>query len=224
MPYNNTYNHDVTANLRRIDQNYINRVNSISDTNRFAVASPLESAVAKYPNHIEGGSGHAAATIQDLGYDPTKGATAVPRRGARSRRSAPEMALVPSDAVAEGLMMGGAHGDMPATGCGVSGGGVSGGNRKRTRRGGALLTDQDAAHMQGQPPETITAKITQQAAPHKDQPVGERAVPRIIGSGVSGGAASRSARNDLVREVMRKHGLSMPAASKYIKEHNLYRR
>lgn len=138
MPYNNTYNHDVTANLRRIDQNYINRVNSISDTNRFAVASPLESAVAKYPNHIEGGSGHAAATIQDLGYDPTKGATAVPRRGARSRRSAPETALVPSDAVAEGLMMGGALGDMPATGCGVSGG------RRRYLRGRCLRRQPEA--------------------------------------------------------------------------------
>ena len=43
---------------------------------------------------------------------------------------------------------------------------------------------------------------------------------RAIGSGVSGGG--RSKRNTIVREVMHKHGLTLPQASKYVKEHNLY--
>ena len=43
---------------------------------------------------------------------------------------------------------------------------------------------------------------------------------RAVGSGVSGGG--RSKRNTIVREVMQKHGLTLPAASKYVKEHNLY--
>ena len=238
MPYKNAYNKNIAADLRQIDQNYVNRVNSISDTNRFAVTSQLESAVAKYPDHVEGGSGYAAATIQDLGYEPTQGATSATRRS-RARRQAAAKPEVPSDVVGEGLEAGGVSGGGVSgggvSGGGVSGGGVSGGGRKRSRKsagivGGALLTDKDAMYMQGQPPDTIAAKITLQAAPHKDQPIGERSVPRIIGSGVSGGgssgggnAGSRSARNHLVREVMQKHGLSLPAASKYIKEHNLYK-
>ena len=236
MPYKNAYNKNIAADLRQIDLNYVNRVNSISDTNRFAVTSQLESAVAKYPDHVEGGSGYAAATIQDLGYEPTQGATSATRRS-RARRQAAAEPEVPSDVVGEGLEAGGVSGG------GVSGGGVSGGGRKRSCKsagivGGALLTDKDAMYMQGQPPDTIAAKITLQAAPHKDQPIGERSVPKIIGSGVSrmigsgvsgggssggGNAGSRSARNHLVREVMQKQGLSLPAASKYIKEHNIYK-
>ena len=43
---------------------------------------------------------------------------------------------------------------------------------------------------------------------------------RVVGSGVSGGAA-RSKRSAIVCDVMKKHGLSLPAASKFVKEHNL---
>ena len=43
---------------------------------------------------------------------------------------------------------------------------------------------------------------------------------RAVGSGVSGGG--RSKRNITVRDVMKEQGLSLPAASKYVKEHNLY--
>ena len=39
---------------------------------------------------------------------------------------------------------------------------------------------------------------------------------RAVGSGASGGG--RTTRNVLVRDVMKKHGLSLPAASKYVKE------
>ena len=44
---------------------------------------------------------------------------------------------------------------------------------------------------------------------------------RAVGSGVSGGGG-RSQRNAIVREVAQKHGLSLPQASKYVKENNLY--
>ena len=44
---------------------------------------------------------------------------------------------------------------------------------------------------------------------------------RAVGSGVSGGAA-RNKRNAIVNDVMKKHGLSLPAASKFVQEHNLY--
>ena len=38
---------------------------------------------------------------------------------------------------------------------------------------------------------------------------------RAVGSGVSGGG--RSKRNNIVRDVMQKHGLTLPAARKYVK-------
>ena len=41
-----------------------------------------------------------------------------------------------------------------------------------------------------------------------------------VGSGVSGGGTIK--RNAIVREVMQKHGLSLPAASKGVQYHNLY--
>ena len=58
--------------------------------------------------------------------------------------------------------------------------------------------------MEGQPADTILAKETLKA------------------EGMAGAGKGRSKRNEIVREVMKKHNLSLPAASKYVKEHNLY--
>jgi protein-tyrosine-phosphatase len=63
--------------------------------------------------------------------------------------------------------------------------------------------------MQGQPPETVRAKET------------IKAEGMAVGSG-GGAKGGRSKRNEVVREVMKKHGLSLPQASKFVKEHNLY--
>ena len=91
---------------------------------------------------------------------------------------------------------------------------VEGGKRTRKKKGAgvsgrALLSLKDLDKMHGQPEPTVQAKVTVKAE-------GGRAV----GSGVSGGA--RGKRNAIVKEVMKKHGLSLPAASKYVKEHKLY--
>ena len=77
--------------------------------------------------------------------------------------------------------------------------------------GGALLTLKDLDKMHGQPPDAMRAKVTVKA----------EGMDRAVGSGVSGGGG-RSQRNTIVREVMQKHGLSLPQASKYVKENNLY--
>ena len=100
---------------------------------------------------------------------------------------------------------------------GVSGGGTTAaGKPKRSRKkkgegvsGGALLTLKDLGAMHGQPEPTIQAKVAVKAEGRG-----------TVGSGVSGGA--RGKRNAIVKEVMKKHGLSLPAASKYVKEHKLY--
>ena len=102
---------------------------------------------------------------------------------------------------------------------GVLAAGASAGVAKRTRHkkgegasGGALLSLKDLDKMHGQPPQDMRAKVTVKAEGEHD---------RAVGSGVSGGAA-RSNRNAIVRDVMKKHGLSLPAASKFVKAHNLY--
>ena len=95
--------------------------------------------------------------------------------------------------------------------------GVVVGGAKRTRReqgvgvsGGALLSLRDLDKMHGQPPPDRRSQVTVKA---EGEPV------RAVGSGVSGGGG-RSARNTIVKDVFRKHGLSLPAAR--VKEHTMY--
>jgi hypothetical protein len=111
----------------------------------------------------------------------------------------------------------------------VSGGGTSGGGVS----GGALLTLNDMYKMQGQPPPGRRKKVAPTASPHKDQPIPQPATGPILngamgagvsGGGVSGGGRGSSARNQLVRQIMKEKGLSLPQASKHIKENNLYSR
>ena len=104
MPYANDYNRSVSQQLRTIDQNHINRIQSISETNPFDVMSRLE-ATALVNQNIHGGSGYSAATVQDLGFEPTMGATPA-ATGGRMRRTRAQRDLI---------------------GSGTSGGGVSGG-------------------------------------------------------------------------------------------------
>ena len=111
------------------------------------------------------------------------------------------------------------------------------------------MTDKDAsAILRPQPPPGLEARITLQASPHKDQPVpqasnGPTLVGPLAGAGISGGGTSgggvsgggtsgggvsggkrSSARNDLVRQIMQEKGMSLPQASKYIKENNLFQK
>ena len=60
--------------------------------------------------------------------------------------------------------------------------------------------------MRGQPEPTIQAKVTVKAE----------------GSDRAVGGGSRGKRIAIVKEVMKKHGLSLIEASKYVKEHKLY--
>ena len=99
--------------LRNIDQNHINRIQAISETNQFDVRSPLE-ATALVNEHIHGGSGYSAATVMDMGFEPTAGAT--PATGGRIRRKRTNANLAGS-----GTSGGGVSGGVVASGSGVSG-------------------------------------------------------------------------------------------------------
>ena len=215
MPYLNAYNMQIAQQLRNIDQNHINRIQAISETNEFDVRSPLE-ATALVNDNIHGGSGYSAATVMDMGFEPTAGAT--PATGGRIRRKRATNNISGSGTSGGGVSGGGTSGG------GTSGGGVS---------GGALLTLNDMYKMQGQPPPGRRKKVAPTASPHKDQPIPQPATGPILngamgagvsGGGVSGGGRGSSARNQLVRQIMKEKGLSLPQASKHIKENNLYSR
>ncbi len=76
--------------------------------------------------------------------------------------------------------------------------------------GGALLSLKDLGAVHGQPEPTTQAKVTVKA----------EGADRKVGEGMSGGL--RRKRIEIIKEVMKKHKLPPPAASKYVKEHKLY--
>lgn len=230
MPYNNAYNQNIAHQVRNIDQNNVNRINAISETNSYDVVSPMEHTTLHNPN-ITGGSGFAAATVQDLGYQPTMGAT---QKGG-GRRSKSSRSLEAKGTMEGGVATnGGQPPPVPAVAEVVK---IAKERAKKIKAppnqtenlaGGALLTLQDLDKMHGQPPEGRRKYRSPQAG------VGEvrGTPPPQLGGGsanppIQGGAAvTRGAnpRNNLIREVMSKHKLTLPAASKYIKEHGLYKK
>ncbi len=82
--------------------------------------------------------------------------------------------------------------------------------------GGALLSLKDLGAMHGQPADSIRAKRAPTAKPDTAKAMSGAGVDRMVGDG------KRGKRSDIVKEVMKKHGLTLPAASKYVKEHKLY--
>ena len=75
MPYNNQYNSNVAQVVRSYSQKHINRENAVNDfSTSYEIPSKVEASVLKEPK-VHGGSGFAAATVQDLGFEPTLGAT-----------------------------------------------------------------------------------------------------------------------------------------------------
>jgi len=233
MPYNNQYNQNVAQAVRGYSQQHINRENAINDfTTNYEIPSQVESAVMRYPE-VHGGSGFAAATVQDLGFEPTMGAT-VP---ARVNKKVIE--------VGEGLSAAGVSAaGMSAAGVCAAGTsaaakpkkatrktlqvpipdapvaeGVSAGKRPRKKKGGALLSLKDLDAMKGQPPDTIRATVAPTSRPEAAAAAAALG-SGAVGEGMVGGLRRR--RIEIVKEVMKKHKLSLPAASKYVKEHKLY--
>jgi len=228
MPYNNQYNSNVAQVVRGYSQKHINRENAVNDfSTSYEIPSMVEASVLRNPE-VHGGSGFGAATVQDLGFEPTLGATSgegVPKRvrnkmievgeglsaagvsaagvsaGAKPKRAPKKNLQVPVPEAIETVAEGVSAGSKPKRTRKKKGEGVS---------GGALLSLKDLGAMHGQPEPTIQAKFTVKA----------EGADRTVGEGMSGGL--RRKRIEIVKEVMKKHKLSLPAASKYVKEHKLY--
>ena len=232
MPYNNQYNQAVAGAVRGYSQQHIDREHAINDfTTNYEIPSQLESAVMRHPE-VHGGSGFGAATVQDLGFEPTLGATSgegVPRRARKKVIEVGEglsaagvsaagmtAAAKPKRATRKSIQVP-TH-DVPAV---VAEGVSAGAKPKQTRKkkgegvsGGALLSLKDLDAMKGQPPDSIRATVALTSRP--EAAVGSS----VIGEGMVGGLRRR--RIEIAKEVMKKHKPSLPAASKYVKEHKLY--
>ena len=228
MPYNNQYNSNVAQIVRGYSQKHINRENAVNDfSTSYEIPSMVEASVLKNPE-VHGGSGFGAATVQDLGFEPTLGATSgegVPKRVRKKMIEVGE-GLSAAGVSAAGVSAAGKPKRAPKKNLQVPvpeaietvAEGVSAGSKpKRTRKkkgdgvsGGALLSLKDLGAMHGQPEPTIQAKVTVKA----------EGTNRTVGEGMSGGLRRR--RIEIVKEVMKKHKLLLPAASKYVKEHKLY--
>jgi hypothetical protein len=140
-----------------MSQKHINREKEINDfATNYEIPSQVESSVMRYPE-VHGGSGYAAATVADLGFEPTLGATSSDVKPSRARRKTIE--------VGEGLSAAGVSA-AGVSAAGASAGGVSAGaTTKRTRRkkgegasGGALLSLKGLGKMHGQPPQQMQSK------------------------------------------------------------------
>ena len=158
MPYDNAYNGAVAGKVRKINQARVSTENVINDNLQpnDPVTSQVESMALKHPE-VEGGGGYAAATLGDMGFEPTLGAdgSAKPKK-ARKKKG-------------EGIAGAGLGAGLAAAGlaaAGASGAGASGGKKRCKKDGGALLSLQDIVKMHGQPPLEMNAKMPVQAKPH----------------------------------------------------------
>ena len=118
------------------------------------------------------------------------------------------------------------------SGTGVSAAGVSAAGRRKKNGAGVTGGDLSLLHyneLKGQPAFTApaNAKRTVSTVEPSARPVSKLSTHDDMQAAYVAGARHTrkpNARNDLVRKVMREHSLSLPAASKYVKEHNLYKR
>ena len=148
MPHTNACNAQVAQQVRHMSQSHVNREKEMNDfATNYEIPSQVESSAMRYPE-VHGGNGYAAATVADLGYEPTMGATSSDVKPSRARRKTIE--------VGEGLSAVGVSAAGVST-AGDSAGGVSTGAAKRTRRkkgegasGGALLSLNGLGNMHGE--------------------------------------------------------------------------
>ena len=69
-----------------MSQSHVNREQEITDfATNYETPSQVESSVMRYPE-VHGGSGYAAATVADLGYEPTMGAKSSDVKPTRTRK------------------------------------------------------------------------------------------------------------------------------------------
>lgn len=239
MPYNNEYNQSIAAQLQNLYANHIQHENAANDnTRQNDVMDPLEGMALRH-EEVKGGSGTAAATLHDLGFEQMNGATGTepemkPKRKytRRTMKVAVPSAMAPTqDAAAGGadgggVSAGGVSGGNGELGCGVSAGSEEVGGKKRSRKakakgGGFLDTVKDIADTVGSVGKAVApfAPLLLAAGEPKEEEKND--APQE-----EGGAKKRrhNPRHEIVRQIMKDKGLSLIDASKHVKAHGLYKK
>jgi len=246
MPYNNAYNQTIAAQLQNLYANHIHHENAVNNnTRQNDVMDPLEGVALRH-EEVKGGSGTAAATLHDLGFEQMNGATGTEPEAKPKRKYVRKSmkVAVPSAMASEPSATA-----PSADGGGVSAGGVSGGGVSA----GAVSNGDDA-----------TAREVGGSAPRPKKPrkakgagfldtvkniadtvgsVGKAVAPfapLLLAAGEpkteandeapkeeEGGAKKKkrhNPRHEIVKHVMKEKGLSLIDASKHVKEHGLYKK
>ena len=241
MPYNNEYNQSIAAQLQNLYANHIQHENAANDnTRQNDVMDPLEGMALRH-EEVKGGSGTAAATLHDLGFEQMNGATGTepemkPKRKytRRTMKVAVPSAMAPTqDAAAGGadgggVSAGGVSGGNGELGYGVSAGSEEVGGKKRSRKakakgGGFLDTVKDIADTVGSVGKAVApfAPLLLAAGAPSDTQGEKSDAPQE-----EGGAKKRrhNPRHEIVRQIMKDKGLSLIDASKHVKAHGLYKK
>ena len=247
MPYNNEYNQSIAAQLQKLYANHIQHENAANDnTRQNDVMDPLEGMALRH-EEVKGGSGTAAATLHDLGFEQMNGATGTepeikPKRKYTRRTmkvAVPSAMASEPSATAGGVSAGGVSaggvsgGGMSAggdeVGCGVSAGSEKeeGGDKKKKPRkakakgGGFLDTVKDIADTVGSVGKAVAPFAPLLLAAGEPKEGEKNDAPQE-----EGGAKKRkhNPRHEIVRQIMKDKGLSLIDASKHVKEHGLYKK
>ena len=226
MPYNNAYNQSIAAQNQNLYKKKIAYQNACDENTRTNdVMSPLE-GVAMREQSVSGGSGTAAATLHDLGYEQMNGVTgsggeppAVKKRS-YNRKPKPEVVALPTADANQNISAhaGGVSGGGVSAGS-ADGGGVSGGSIARAIGSGVSAGAKRGRKKQ----QEAEAKVVAAVPPEQAVEVvgGSHTTPAAAGSGKPKRTNARAA---VVGRIMKEKGMKMAEASKYVSEHGLYKK
>ena len=251
MPYKNAYNQGIAAKLQNLYKNHIQHENATNDNVRQNdVMDPLEGMALRH-EEVHGGSGTAAATLQDLGNEQMNGTTGTDAEPKPKRKyikktmavAVPSAMATEPSATAGGVSAGGVSAG------GVSGGGETGGTLNNFEAARELIkqlggsAEIGGAKKRARKPKEKTGGDFGSTVRDIADTVGSvgKAVmpfaPLLLGldepkeelkedSKEEGGAKKRktNARAEVVRQIMKEKGLNLIDASKHVKEHGLYKK
>ena len=237
--YDNEYNRGVRNKLSQLNRKVIDHENQISNSNEaeHKITTRLEGMCMRKKN-VHGGSGYAAATLDDRGYkeDATHGAgvsaagvsaagvSAAGVSGAGGVRPIGSGSRSRKKKTGNGIMD--TIGDVIHTIAPLAPLLLAAGKKPRAKKTAAGITGGDLSllrynELKGQPALTAPAQ--------KKETVPSNAVSRqkrmtvrenMPGSYVAGAAPRKpNARNEIVKKIMKEQGLNLPNASKFVKEH-----
>ena len=234
--YDNEYSRGIRSKLSQLNRKVIDHENHISNSNEgeHKITTRLEGMCIRKKN-VHGGSGYAAATLDDRGYkdDSTHGAgisaagvsaagvsgAGVPIGSGRRRKKK----------TGEGIMD--TIGDVIHTVAPLAPLLLAAGKKPRAKKTAAGITGGDLSmlrynELKGQPSLTAPAQ-KKETIPHNAVSRQRRMTTKAdMPSSYIAGAAPKKAnpRNEIVKKIMREQSLSLPMASKYVKDHGLYKK